>query len=62
MVYLIFEGFFGKGVLFFMVTPLGPILQRVTHAFYSSNTFLHPFGKLLLLGEAIQVRELSKFH
>lgn len=55
MVFLEFNAFFGKGILFFMVTPLGPMLQRITHRFYSSNSMLHPFGMLVLLGEAIQV-------
>jgi len=55
LVFLEFNGFFGKGILFFMVTPLEPLLQKITHRFYSSNSMLHPFGMLILLGEAIQL-------
>ncbi|KAG4068976.1 hypothetical protein HA402_005637 [Bradysia odoriphaga] len=55
LVFLEFNGFFGKGILFFMVTPLEPLMQKITHRFYSSNSMLHPFGMLILLGEAIQL-------
>lgn len=41
-----------------MVTPLEPLLQKITHRFYSSNSMLHPFGMLILLGEAIQVGKM----
>lgn len=54
-VYLRFKGFGGEGVLFFNVTPLEPLLMKITHTFYSSRSMLHPFGLLILLGEAIQV-------
>jgi hypothetical protein len=43
-------------VLFFNVTPKEPLLQEITHSFYSSNTLIHPMGMLILLGEAIQVK------
>lgn len=51
-----FETIFGKGILIQNVTPLEPLLQRVTHRFYSASTFIHPLGLLILHGEATQVK------
>ena len=50
-----FNTIFGRGILYHMVTPLEPMVQRVLHRFYSANTLIHPYAKLILLGEAIMV-------
>ncbi|CAL8121666.1 unnamed protein product [Orchesella dallaii] len=50
-----FETIFGRGILIQNVTPLEPLLQRVTHRFYSAPTFIHPLGLLILHGEATQI-------
>jgi cholesterol 7-dehydrogenase len=54
-VVLNFDTWFGKGALIQTVTPIEPMLQVVTHRFYSSKSFIHPLGKLVLYGEAQQV-------
>lgn len=51
-----FNTIFGSGVLIQNVTPLEPLLQRITHRFYSAPTFIHPLGLIILHGEATQVR------
>ncbi|CAL8128734.1 unnamed protein product [Orchesella dallaii] len=63
IVHMYFETIFGKGILIQNVTPVEPMMQRVVHRFYSSPTFVHPLGLLVLHGEAIQVCVLliSKF-
>ncbi|ODM93888.1 Cholesterol desaturase daf-36, partial [Orchesella cincta] len=55
IVLMYFETIIGKGILIQNVTPLEPMLQRVVHRFYSSPTFLHPVGLLILYGEAVQI-------
>jgi cholesterol 7-dehydrogenase len=52
---LVFETIFGRGILFHTVTPVAPLVQKVLHRFYSAKTFIHPYGKLILLGEAIMI-------
>ncbi|CAG7827980.1 unnamed protein product [Allacma fusca] len=60
LVHLEFNTPLGRGVLFHTVTPLEPLLQRVSHRFYTSRTFIHPWAKLILLGEAIMIaRDIS---
>jgi cholesterol 7-dehydrogenase len=55
IVQLEFKTPLGRGVMFHMVTPLEPLLQKVTHRFYTSRTFVHPWAKMILLGEAIMI-------
>lgn len=38
------------------VTPIEPLLQRVVHHFYSSSWIIHPLAKLIIDGEAKQVK------
>ncbi|ODM97218.1 Cholesterol desaturase daf-36, partial [Orchesella cincta] len=49
-----FDTIFGKGILVQNVTPLGPMMQRVVHRFYSAPTFIHPLGLLVLQSEGVQ--------
>lgn len=55
MVILHFDTPAGKGVLIQSVTPIEPLLQRITHRFYSEKKFIHPIGLMVLYGEAIQI-------
>jgi len=58
---LYFNTVFGKGILIQTVTPIGKMMQKVVHQFYSSNTFIHPLGTLILSGEAAQVNSIYQF-
>ncbi|ODM86830.1 Cholesterol desaturase daf-36 [Orchesella cincta] len=53
-----FDTIFGKGILVQNVTPLGPMMQRVVHRFYSAPTFIHPLGLLVLQSEGVQGRKI----
>ncbi|CAL8128730.1 unnamed protein product [Orchesella dallaii] len=55
IVHMHFDTIFGKGILIQNVTPLEPMMQRVVHRFYSSPTFLHPLGLLVLHSEGVQI-------
>ncbi|CAL8103787.1 unnamed protein product [Orchesella dallaii] len=55
IVLMYFETMLGKGILIQNVTPLQSMMQRIVHRFYSSPTFLHPLGLLILHGEAVQI-------
>lgn len=52
LVHLHLDTSLGRGVLVQTVTPLGPLLQRVTHHLYSAPTFVAPFAKFVLHSEA----------
>ncbi len=41
---------FGRGVMLQSVLPIEPMLQRVTHVFYTEKKFWAPFAKLVLYG------------
>ena len=55
IVHLEFDTPLGRGVLFHTVTPIEPLLQKVSHRFYTARTFIHPWAKLVLYGEAVMV-------
>jgi cholesterol 7-dehydrogenase len=52
-VHLHFQSFMGKGVMIQYVLPLGPMLQKVVHVFYTERSWLSPYAKLVLWGESI---------
>ncbi|KAK7475347.1 hypothetical protein BaRGS_00033423, partial [Batillaria attramentaria] len=55
VVYLMMNTLFGGAVLIHNVTPIGPMMQKVTHNLYVNWTFPAPFAKILLLCEARQI-------
>ncbi|XP_035705129.1 cholesterol 7-desaturase isoform X2 [Folsomia candida] len=59
IVALHFNTFLGKAVFIQTVTPIEPLLQRVVHHFYSSSWIIHPLAKLIIDGEAKQVKIVS---
>lgn len=56
LVMLHFNTFLGKAVFVQTVTPVEPLLQCVIHRFYSSAWIIHPLAKMILEGEASQVK------
>lgn len=54
--YLEFEGKFGKGVYTHLLTPVGPLMQKLVHNLYAHWTMPIPVAKFFMLGEALQVR------
>lgn len=56
-VHLRFKGWGWEGVLFFMATPLEPLLVKITKTFYSTRSMTHPFALFFMMGEAVQVCE-----
>ncbi|GAB6033146.1 hypothetical protein CHUAL_012755 [Chamberlinius hualienensis] len=46
---------FGKCVLFHNVTPVEPLVQKITHALYCESSMPVLYSKLVLYGEAIMV-------
>ena len=55
LVYLEFDGFFGRGVFIQTVLPLEPLVQKVVHNIYVNSWMPTFIAKLYMLGEALQV-------
>jgi cholesterol 7-dehydrogenase len=53
---LVMETTFGRGVFLQTVTPVAPLLQRVTHRLYTTPYMPALFSNIMILGEAIMVR------
>lgn len=54
-VQLSFSTPFGQAMLFHNVTPVEPLLQKVTHALYCDPSMPVLYSKLILIGEAIMI-------
>lgn len=37
------------------VLPLGPLLQKMVHVFYTEPTWIAPYAKIVLFGESVMV-------
>ena len=55
IVYLWFDSLLGSGVFVQSVTPVEPLLQKMTHKLYTAVTIPMFMAKILLYGEATQV-------
>lgn len=55
VVHLEFNTAFGRAVLLHSVTPIEPMLQKLTHVLYCDSTMPHIYSKSILLGEAVMI-------
>lgn len=55
IVYLKFDSFFGKGVFIQSLSPVEPMVQKLTHNIYIHWSVPNFIAKFFMLGEAIQV-------
>lgn len=55
LVHLEFNTPFGRAVLFHHVTPVEPLLQKLTHALFCDPSMPHLYSRLILYGEAVMV-------
>ncbi|KAF4524913.1 hypothetical protein B566_EDAN013662 [Ephemera danica] len=56
---LAMETSFGQAVFLQTVTPVAPLLQRVTHRLYTTPYMPAIFSNIMILGEAIMVRSAT---
>merc|ERR1712228_875846 len=54
-VHMNFSSILGRGVMLQYILPLEAGCQRLVHVFYTQRSWLPPYAKLVLWGEAIMV-------